>query len=107
MATLLWQVPLAVGLGYLALSAITLGVYAADKAAARANQWRIPERTLHVLSLAGGWPGALVGQEWLRHKSIKPAFRVVFWLTAAINVAAFLLLFSPYGRPLLTAVLPH
>ncbi|MDZ7669446.1 MAG: DUF1294 domain-containing protein [Gammaproteobacteria bacterium] len=27
----------------------------------------IREQTLHALSLAGGWPGALIAQRWLRH----------------------------------------
>ena len=103
---MLWRVPVAVGLAYLALSALTFAVYAADKAAARANRWRISERTLHLLSLAGGWPGALAAQEWLRHKSIKPGFRAVFWATVALNVAAFLMLCSPDGGTLLAAVPP-
>lgn len=102
----LWRVPIAVGLAYLALSVLTFAVYAADKAAARADQWRTPEKTLHLLALAGGWPGALIAQEWLRHKSVKPAFRAVFWATVTANVAAFLVLGSPYGRPLLAALLP-
>lgn len=101
LAALFWRVPVAVGLGYLALSALTFAVYAIDKAAARANRQRTPEKTLHVLAVLGGWPGALIAQEWLRHKSIKPAFRAVFWVTVAVNVAAFLFLASPYGRSLL------
>jgi len=105
-AALLWRVPLAVGLGYLALSALTFTVYAVDKAAARANRQRTPEKTLHVLALVGGWPGALIAQEWLRHKSVKPAFRMVFWITVAANIAAFLFLASPYGRSLLAQYVP-
>lgn len=106
LTALLWRVPIAVGLGYLALSVLTFAVYAADKAAARADRWRISEKTLHLLALAGGWPGALIAQEWLRHKSVKPVFRAVFWATVTVNVTAFLILGSPYGRPLLAALLP-
>lgn len=105
LATFLWRVPIAVGACYLVLSALTFAAYAADKAAARADRWRISERTLHLLALAGGWPGALIAQQWLRHKSIKPAFRAVFWITVAVNLAVFLVLCSPYGRPLLAALL--
>lgn len=101
LAALLWRVPIAVGLGYLVLSALTFMVYAVDKAAARANRQRVPEKTLHILALIGGWPGALVAQEWLRHKSVKPAFRAVFWITVAINIGVFVFLASPYGRSLL------
>nr|WP_315847386.1 DUF1294 domain-containing protein [uncultured Achromobacter sp.] len=106
LAALLWRVPIAVGLGYLVLSALTFSVYAVDKAAARANRWRVSEKTLHLLALAGGWPGALIAQEWLRHKSVKPAFRAVFWITVAVNIAAFVFLASPYGRSLLAPYVP-
>lgn len=106
LAALLWRVPIAVGLGYLVLSALTFTVYAVDKAAARANRWRVSEKTLHLLALAGGWPGALIAQEWLRHKSVKPAFRAVFWITVAVNIAAFVFLVSPYGRSLLAPYVP-
>lgn len=89
-----------VGLGYLAASALTLAAYALDKSAARAGRRRIRERTLHLMSLAGGWPGALLGQAWLRHKSVKTSFRRVFWMTVLVNVAAFTLFFTPAVRAL-------
>lgn len=95
-----WGIPVQVGIAYLAFSVVTFGVYAIDKAAARAGRWRMSERTLHLLSFAGGWPGALCAQQWLRHKTVKVAFRRVFWGTVALNVAAFLLLCSPQARSL-------
>ncbi|MNT28801.1 hypothetical protein D3C72_1645120 [compost metagenome] len=95
-----WAAPGPVGLAYLALSGLTLAVYAIDKAAARTGRRRIRERTLHLLALAGGWPGALLGQQWLRHKSVKADFRAVFWLTAGVNVAVFVLLCTPAGTSL-------
>lgn len=51
------------------LSVVTFVAYALDKSAARAGNWRTPESTLLLLGLAGGWPGALVAQRLLRHKS--------------------------------------
>lgn len=92
-----WQLPWPVGAGYLALSAWTFAVYAADKSAARAQGRRVRERTLHLLALAGGWPGALCAQRWLRHKSAKAPFRAVFRLTVLGNVALLVLLSSPAG----------
>lgn len=68
------------------LSLVTLVAYAADKSAAKKGAWRTPERTLHVLSLAGGWPGALLGQHWFRHKTQKASFQLVFRMTVVLNV---------------------
>ena len=72
---------------YLGASGITFLVYALDKSAARRDRWRTRESTLHLLSLIGGWPGALAAQQLLRHKSAKPSFQAMFWLTVAVNVA--------------------
>ena len=68
-------------------SVVCFIVYALDKSAARAGRWRIAERTLLMLGLCCGWPGAIVAQHWLRHKSAKPSFRRLFWVTVAVNVA--------------------
>ncbi|MFK7790401.1 MAG: DUF1294 domain-containing protein [Phycisphaeraceae bacterium] len=83
-----WLIILAADL--LLMSVVTLCFYAWDKRQARKRGWRIPEKRLHVLSLLGGWPGALLGQRWLRHKSIKSKFRVVFWLTVVGHVGVAL-----------------
>ena len=74
---------------YAILSLVTFVAYAIDKWAAIRGHWRTTESTLHVLGLAGGWPGALLAQQFLRHKSSKPSFVAVFWITVALNIAAF------------------
>lgn len=84
----LWHPPVWVAAAYVVLSPITFVAYAVDKSAAQRGAWRIPENNLHLLALAGGWPGALLAQQWLRHKSTKAAFREVFWITVAFNVLA-------------------
>jgi uncharacterized membrane protein YsdA (DUF1294 family) len=70
------------------MSVVTFAVYARDKSAAGARRRRVPENTLHLLALACGWPGALVAQQALRHKTRKRRFRAVFWVTVVVNVAA-------------------
>ncbi|MCH1928743.1 DUF1294 domain-containing protein [Shewanella sp. A25] len=72
---------------YLGLSLMTFIVYALDKSAAKRGNWRTQERTLHLLSLFGGWPGALMAQNLLRHKSVKTSFRTRFWLSVVVNLA--------------------
>jgi len=75
---------------YLIASLITFATYALDKAAARQGGARVPERTLHLLELAGGWPGALLGQQLLRHKTRKVSYQLVFWLMVGANVTLLL-----------------
>ena len=98
---MLWDVPLWVLGLYGGLSAATFLVYAIDKSAAERGARRTPEGNLHLLALAGGWPGALVAQQYLRHKSAKREFRNVFWATVGLNVVGFMVLASPLREPLL------
>ena len=85
-----WTVKPIVLAMYIGLSLLAFLAYAVDKSASINGRWRTPERTLHLLSLVGGWPGALLGQQLLRHKCSKPSFVAVFWFTVAVNVAGFI-----------------
>ncbi|WP_109370503.1 MULTISPECIES: DUF1294 domain-containing protein [unclassified Massilia] len=87
-ATIARQLPPAVGAVYLLLSVLCFASYALDKSAARRGARRTPESRLLVLGLVGGWPGAVLAQQWLRHKTVKQPFRKLFWLTVAANLAA-------------------
>lgn len=71
-----------------AVNLFTFVVYAIDKSAAQNGQWRTKESHLHLLALAGGWPGAWFAQQWLRHKSRKVEFRAVYWVTVALHCGA-------------------
>lgn len=71
---------------YLLISVVTYMIYAIDKSAAMQNRWRVPEKTLHLLSLCGGWPGAFIAQQYLRHKTQKASFRLVYWLTVGAHL---------------------
>ena len=90
---------------YLGASLVTFFMYFWDKSAARTGAWRTQESTLHLLSLLGGWPGALIAQQTLRHKSRKASFRAVFWLTVLVNCGLFIWLFTPSGSELLRRIL--
>ena len=68
-------------------SAIAFLLYGIDKRRAVKNQSRISERTLHILNLLGGWPGAHLAQRLFHHKTLKISFRLVFWLTVSIHLA--------------------
>lgn len=71
---------------YLILGLLTFAVYAKDKHASKHSLWRVPENTLHILSLLGGWTGGVVGQETLRHKTHKKPFKTLFTITIFINI---------------------
>lgn len=88
--------PVIVPLTYATLSILTYLVYGWDKWSAQRRSWRTPERTLLLLGLAGGWPGALLAQRTLRHKSSKQSFQVQFWITVLVNCAGLVwLLLDP------------
>ena len=82
-------VPLWAELLYVGASALSFALYAVDKAAAIDKRDRISESMLLSLGLVGGWPGAIVAQQVLRHKTSKLTFRIRFWLSVAANVALF------------------
>lgn len=75
------------------MSLVCFVVYGQDKSAARVEgRQRVRESTLLMLGLLGGWPGAIVAQQLLRHKSSKQSFRARFWLSVLGNVAGFVAL---------------
>ena len=86
---------------YLVLSIFTYLMFARDKQAAKNKSWRISENTLHILSLLGGWPGALLAQFQLRHKSRKQPFKSILWVTILLNAGGFIWLFTESGRSLI------
>lgn len=82
---------------YLGMSLLTYAMYAVDKNAAKKGNWRTSENTLHVLSLLGGWPGALFAQNQFRHKSKKQPFKTILWITIFMNIGAFTWTFTSSG----------
>ncbi len=97
-SSIAWRPPLWLPGLYIVVSLVTFMAYALDKSAATNGTRRTPESSLHLLALACGWPGALLAQQFLRHKSTKAEFRRVFWATVLLNVAALVLLCSPLGQ---------
>lgn len=87
--------PLWVSVLYVGTSIVSFLVYAADKSAAATGTWRTSESTLLAFGIIGGWPGAVIAQQILRHKTRKRNFQLAFWGTVALNIAAFLAFTSP------------
>lgn len=102
LASILWQPAKFFAIAYGVLSLITFFVYWNDKSAAKSGDWRTSEELLHMLSLLGGWPGAIIAQQVFRHKTTKREFRILFWTTVFLNIAVFILLATPLLRLILS-----
>ena len=70
------------------INVLTMAMYGADKMAARKGMWRVPEATLLIFGLSGGWPGAILGQQLFRHKTQKQPFKTYFIISVVMSSAA-------------------
>lgn len=78
---------------FLLASALTFLIYGGDKLAARKGWQRVPESTLLVFGLLGGWPGAIVGQQLFRHKTLKKPFKTYFMISLVLNVVVVIAIY--------------
>jgi uncharacterized membrane protein YsdA (DUF1294 family) len=79
---------IAIYLGIVLVTSLACFVaYGWDKRSAANGSRRVPEQTLHIMALFGGWPGALLGQRHFRHKTKKLSFLIVFWFVIVLHVA--------------------
>ena len=84
---------------FLLVSVLTLVIYGIDKMAARKAWRRVPESTLLIFGLVGGWPGAIAGQQLFRHKTQKQPFKTYFIISVILSLLATLALcqFAPFS----------
>ncbi len=82
--------PLLILSAYALSSLLTFSLFFLDKRAAIHNRRRTPEKTLHLFSLLGGVPGAILAILTLHHKNRKPSFWLFTALIAAIHIAAWI-----------------
>ncbi|KKO45021.1 DNA-binding protein [Arsukibacterium ikkense] len=98
-ALLFGTLPYVLPILYIEASLFTYWLYRADKAAAVARQrQRLPEQSLQLFSLIGGWPGALLAQKRLAHKRRKFLFQREFLLVIIGNGILLLWLLSQHGQ---------
>ena len=74
------------------LSVAAFVAFGWDKWKAGRDGQRIPEKTLHMLAVFGGWPGAVLGQQLFRHKTVKPVFRTLLLGITILHIATVLFL---------------
>ena len=99
------KLPFVVLIAYFLASCVAYVAYFLDKAASLKGDWRTPESTLHFFSVVGGWPGAMLAQRTLRHKTQKQSFQVTYWATVVLNCTALGWLLSPAGMRTVKSVL--
>lgn len=96
------QIPLLLVLvWYLLMSFVTFDLYGRDKFRAGMGMWRISEATLHLLELLGGWPGAVLAQEYFHHKTRKTSYQIQFMMNIIINLLFLSWFFSNELRDLI------
>lgn len=70
----------------LLINSLTFSLYGADKMAARKGWQRVPEMTLLLFGVIGGWVGGLIAQQLFRHKTQKQPFKTWFMCSVVLNV---------------------
>ncbi len=82
-------------ISYLGLiNLIAFFIYGLDKVYARANAWRVRERTLLLLALCGGSLGAILGIQLFRHKTRKNIFLLYFSVILIAQLGLLLYFYS-------------
>ena len=81
------MIVLTMTLWYVVVSAFTAWAFVYDKEQARNRGRRVPESTLHLLTIAGGATGALIAMERYRHKTRHMSFWIIGWSALALHLA--------------------
>ena len=82
----MWVIALAYVTVVFVASLVSFVMYGWDKMQAGRDGRRIPERTLQLTALLGGWPGAWIGQQVFRHKTRKRSFQIRYWAIVLLHL---------------------
>jgi uncharacterized membrane protein YsdA (DUF1294 family) len=67
-----------------------------DKVKAKLDKYRIPEKVLWSIGIAGGAVGSYVTMQIIRHKTRKKTFAIIFPILSIIQVALLVYFVSQY-----------
>ena len=81
------MVPVAIAIYLLILNLATFTAMGMDKSKAKRGAWRIPEKTLFLLSFFGGSIGSLAGMYTFRHKTRHRKFVIGMPLILILHIA--------------------
>ena len=71
------------------MSFVLFAMMGIDKALAKRGAWRIPEKTLFLLSVLGGALGSIIGMYFFRHKTKHASFKLGMPLLLIVNIIAY------------------
>jgi len=74
----------------ISVSVVTFALFGLDKGLSKTEKARIPESVLHLYTLAGGFPGQIIGRLVFRHKTNfkrHPSFTIVLVISIIIQIA--------------------
>lgn len=80
----MFSLPIIAGYALVAVNVVLFLLMGWDKQRARKSQYRVAERTLLLLGLAGGGIGGLLGMQLFRHKTRHGRFYVAYAIGAAV-----------------------
>jgi len=92
-------------LAYAAINIAAFAAFGIDKDRAERERQRLPENHLLLLALFGGALGAVVGQQFFRHKTRKQPFRTLLIGCVVVNIIVVALVLSPDLRAQIVDVL--
>lgn len=78
----------------LIINALGFTLMLADKWKAKKNLWRIPEKILFLVGLAGGSLGCLLGMYTVRHKTKHLKFTIGMPVILAVQILAAVLIWG-------------
>ncbi|MBQ6230557.1 MAG: DUF1294 domain-containing protein [Eubacterium sp.] len=70
---------------YVVVNLVAFIMYGIDKSRAIKKEWRISEKSLILVSVAGGAFGALLGMHVFRHKTRHIKFQLIIPLTVIVH----------------------
>ena len=81
----------------LLINCMGLGAMALDKYKAERARWRIPEKTLFIITLLGGGIGTISGMYLFRHKTKKLYFTIGFPTILISEIVIIIYAIIKYG----------
>ena len=96
--TLYWQFAWPLLLGWLTCANVcALPLWGFDKWQARRDGFRVPEMSLHLAAFLGAAPASFLAMSLLRHKTLKPRFKVLYTLFLVVQLGLLAWWADPFG----------